>query len=66
MSNIIKLILVIALIVLLVAIGPLAFIWAWNTLFGSVHVIEYTFSTWLAAAVVMAALSPNVKISKKD
>ncbi len=66
MSNVIKLILVVGVIVLLIAIGPLAFIWAWNTLFGSVHVIEYTFSTWLAAAVIMAALSPNVKISKKD
>ncbi len=66
MSNVIKLIVLVAVITLLVAIGPLAFIWAWNTLFGSVHTIEYTISTWLAAAVVMAALSPNVKITKSS
>lgn len=64
MSNVIKLVLMIGFIVLLIAIGPLAFIWAWNTLFGSLHLIEYTFATWLAAAVIMAALSPNVKITK--
>ena len=49
----------------LIAIGPLAFIWSWNTLFGSALAIEYTFWTWLAAAVFMAILAPNVRVTKK-
>lgn len=65
MSNFIKLVVFVFLIVFLIAIGPLAVLWAWNTLFGTLLMIEYTFSTWLATAVIMAALSPNVKITKK-
>ncbi len=65
MSNFIKLILIAALIVFLIAIGPLTFIWSWNTLFGSALAIEYTFWTWLAAAVFMAILAPNVRVTKK-
>ena len=53
------------LIAFLVLIGPLAGIWALNTLFPALA-IEYTFSTWLAAAIVMAVLTPNVKITKKS
>ncbi len=53
------------LIVFFVAIGPLALIWAWNTLFGALHLIDYTFWTWLASAIFMAVLAPNVKVTKK-
>lgn len=66
MSDIVKLLVVVALVVFLIAIGPLAFIWSWNTLFGSALMIEYTFWTWLAAAVFMAVLAPNVKVTKKS
>ncbi len=55
----------IILIVFLVVIGPLAGIWALNTLFPALA-IEYTLSTWLAAAIIMAVLTPNVKITKKS
>jgi hypothetical protein len=55
----------ILLVVFLVAIGPLALIWAWNTLFGVFHPIPYTFWTWLASAIIMAVLAPNVRITKK-
>ena len=57
-------ILVGALIVFLVAIGPLAGIWALNTLF-PILAIPYNISTWLAAAILMAVLAPNVKVTKK-
>ncbi len=65
MSNVIKLIMIAALIVFLIAIGPLAFIWSWNTLFGAALTIEYTFWTWLASAIFMAVMAPNVRVTKK-
>jgi hypothetical protein len=45
---------------LLIVVGlliPLAYIWAWNTLFGSVLFIETTFWTWLAATILTGALT---------
>jgi len=39
-------------VALLVVIGPIVTIWAWNTLFGAVHTIELTFNTSLAVAVL--------------
>lgn len=53
------------LVLLLVAIGPLALIWSWNTLFGSLHLIPYTIWTWLASAILMAVLAPNVRVTHK-
>lgn len=47
--------LLIGLIIALVAIGPLALIWALNTLFNAG--IAYTFWTWLAALVLSMALT---------
>ena len=54
-----------ALILFLIAIGPLAFIWAINE-FGQ-HLwpgrqLPYTFWTWLASAIIVAV--PTVKVSK--
>jgi hypothetical protein len=37
---------------LIVAIAPLIFMWAWNQLFGTFLTIEYTFWNWLAALVL--------------
>lgn len=54
-----------ALIVFLVAIGPLAGIWALNTLF-PILAIPYNFYTWLAAAILMAVLAPSVRVTKKS
>lgn len=48
-----KAIAVIALVVALVIIGPLALIIALNTLFPALA-IPYTFKTWLAAAILSA------------
>jgi hypothetical protein len=51
-----KVVLLIALIVLVVVIGPLATIWALNTLFPIVN-IPYSFDTWAAALLLGGALS---------
>jgi uncharacterized membrane protein YidH (DUF202 family) len=67
MSKLITLVGIVALIVFLVAIGPLAFIWAINE-FGQTlwpeRQLPYTFWTWLAAAIIMAV--PSVKVTKKN
>lgn len=46
--------LLILIVVALVALGPLAFIWALNTLFGLG--IAYNFWTWLAVIVFLMFL----------
>lgn len=51
------------LIVLLIILGPLATIWAINTLF-PVAAIPYTFWTWLAVIVLGAFLRANVTVKK--
>jgi hypothetical protein len=65
MPTLLKLLGIGALIVFLVAIGPLAFIWAINE-FGQ-HLwpgsqLPYTFWTWLASAIIVAV--PSVKVRK--
>ena len=50
----------------LVVLGPWVVIWAWNTLFGSMHTIDYTIWTWLAVLIISAFLSPNVRVTKKS
>lgn len=52
-----------AIFIAAVLLGPLAVIWAFNTLFGTT--IEYSFWTWLAVIILSAFISPNVKIAKK-
>ena len=55
-SALIKLILGIALIVIVIVIGPLLGIWALNTLF-PVLAIPYTWQTWLAFALLFTSSS---------
>lgn len=43
-------------ILLLVIVGPLLSIWAWNTLFGSLHAISYSLETWFAVALLFNAV----------
>ena len=57
----------VALLLILVAViaivfGPLALIWALNTLFGLT--IEYGFYQWLAAFVLAGAVKTNVSVNK--
>ena len=58
--------LIIALVVILVVAGPVLVIWAWNTLFGSMLLIPYTFWTWLAVLILGVFIRSDVRISKKS
>ena len=53
----------IAFVVVLVAIGPLATIWALNALFPALA-IAYSLETWVAVVILGAALRANVSIKK--
>jgi len=57
------LVILIVFAVLGVAFGPLAGIWALNTLFGLT--IAYTFKTWLAAIVLAVIIGSTSKMSRK-
>jgi hypothetical protein len=63
MNDGLKAILLIAVIILLVVIGPFLSIWAMNTLF-PVLAIPYTFDTWCAVILIKGLLT--VSVSKKD
>lgn len=56
---------IVLLIVGFVLLGPLAVIWAWNTLFGAVYPIAYTFWTWLAVMIIGVFIRSDVKVTKK-
>ncbi len=58
-----KLIIVIAVVIFLIAVGPLLTIWSLNTLF-PVLAIPYDIWTWLAVVILAAALRANVKVEK--
>ena len=45
--------------------GPIALLWALNTLFPSLA-IPYTFETWLAAFIIPATLKSNVTMKGKE
>jgi hypothetical protein len=57
-----KLLLALAFIIFIVVIGPLATLWALNTLFNLN--IAYTFNTWLAAAIINGLFSQTVRVKK--
>lgn len=59
----IKLTLVLALIVVLIIIGPFLTIWALNTLFPALA-IAYTIETWAAVILLGMAIRGNVKVNK--
>ena len=63
MNKLLTLLSVIALLVVLVAIGPIVVIWALNTLF-PILAIQFTFYTWLAVVILGAFLRANVSIKK--
>jgi hypothetical protein len=48
--------------IVIIVFGPLALIWAMNTLFGLT--IEYGFFQWLAAAILAGAVKANVTVNK--
>jgi len=63
MNKFISLLVLIGLLILVVAIGPLVTIWALNVLFPSLA-IAYTLETWVAVVIIGAALRANVSIKK--
>ncbi len=54
---------IIAILVIAFGLGPLALIWAINTLFPAVA-IEYSFINWLAVLVVIAVTRSSVSFKK--
>ena len=64
-DSMIKIVLAIALILVLLAIGPWLVIWSLNTLF-PVLAIEFTFWTWCAVVIMGTFFRANVTIKRKD
>lgn len=64
-ESVFKLILAVALILVLLAIGPWLVIWSLNTLF-PVLAIEFTFWTWCAVVILGTFLRANVSVKRKD
>ena len=58
-----KLILAIALVIFLLAIGPILVIWSLNTLFPALAV-PYTLETWAAVVLLGGALRGNVTVKR--
>lgn len=63
MSDVVKIVLLIALIIFLVVVGPLLTIWALNTLF-PVLAIGYSIETWAAIVLLGGFLRANVTLKK--
>jgi len=59
-----KIIVVIALIIFLLAIGPFLVIWSWNVLFGASLMIVYNLETWAAVVLLGAFLRANVTVKR--
>jgi hypothetical protein len=57
-----KLVFLIAFILFMVIIGPIATIWSLNTLF-PVLAIPYTFETWVAALIIGGLFKTSVSKS---
>jgi hypothetical protein len=52
-------------LVVMVIVWPVVIIWAWNTLFGSMHFIDYTFTNWLAVVVFNLWRKASIKTETK-
>ena len=63
MGNVIKLILALALIVALIALGPWLVIWAVNTLFPALA-IDFNLATWAAVIVLGTFFRANVTVKR--
>jgi len=64
-DSILKVVLAIAVVVVLIAIGPWLVIWSLNTLF-PVLAIEFTFWTWAAVVVMGTFFRANVSVKRRD
>ena len=59
-----KIIVVIALVIFLLAIGPFLIIWSWNTLFGADLLRPFNLETWAAVILLGAFLRANVTVKR--
>ena len=64
MSNNFSVLVAVVIVVLLIVFGPIATIWALNTLFPALA-IPYTFDTWCAAVVLGSVIQSTNFSSKK-
>jgi len=64
-DSMMKIVLAIALIVVLLAIGPWLVIWALNTMFPQLA-IQFTFWTWCAVVILGTFFRANVNVKRKD
>ena len=64
-DSILKIVLAIAVVVVLLAIGPWLVIWSLNTLF-PLLAIEFTFWTWCAVVVMGTFFRANVSVKRRD
>ena len=64
-DSIVKVTLAIAIVVILLAIGPWLVIWSLNTLF-PVLAIEFKFWTWCAVIIIGTFFRANVTVKRKD
>ena len=64
MSNNFNVLVAVVIVVLLIVFGPIATIWALNTLF-PVLAIPYTFETWCAAVILGSVIQSTNFSSKK-
>ena len=65
LDTLIKFALAIAVVVVIMAIGPWLVIWSLNTLF-PVLAIEFTFWTWCAVVIIGTFFRANVSVKRKD
>jgi hypothetical protein len=54
----------ILLIIAYIVFGPFLVVWSWNTLFGEVHFIEYTFKSWLAVVAFVLWTKTSLSFRK--
>jgi hypothetical protein len=59
-----KVILVVAGVLFLLAIGPFLVMWSWNVLFGAALMIPYSLETWCATVLIGAFLRANVTVKR--
>lgn len=54
----------VGLAAIFIVFAPLAYIWAWNQLFGSALMIEYTFWNWLATALIVNLFTSGLRFRR--
>jgi hypothetical protein len=55
-----------AMVLAAIILGPFFTVWAWNTLFGTLHAIPYTFETWCAVIILGVFIKANVTVKKNS